>query len=318
MATTRSAVWIGGNDFRIEESEIPEPGPGQVRIQVRACGVCMTDVHTIEGKLAPTIPPFVFGHEWGGMVDAVGADVSGLEVGTRVAGSGQGGYAEVLVTSHARVYPIPHEASMDETVFVEPLACCIAAVYGARLPIGATVLVTGAGPMGLLLLLLARRGGAARVLVSEPSAARHAIALELGATVVVDPLAESLAASSAAFTGGYGVDAAFESAGQPAALADCLDAVAEGGTVVMVGVNPTSGRLEVPLYRFHRRNLTLRGSYGAHGTGDFRAAVTWLGELNLRPIISHRFGLSDVGAAFDLARTGQALKILVHPSSPDE
>lgn len=313
VVTTRSAVWTGGNDFRIEESAASEPGPGQVRVRVHACGVCMTDVHTIEGKLAPTSPPRVFGHEWGGVVDAVGPGVSGLEVGMRVAGSGQGGYAELIVAERERVYPIPSGASLDETVFVEPLACCISAVQSSHLPVGATVLVTGAGPMGLLLLLLARRAGAARVIVSEPSPSRRAVAANLGAAVAVDPTSDSLADAIAAFTNGRGVDAALESAGHPAPLADCVEAVTEGGTVVIVGVNPTSARLELPLYRFHRRNLTLRGSYGAHGSGDFRAAVNWLGELSLRPIISHRFALSDVGAAFDLARSGQALKILVNP-----
>jgi threonine dehydrogenase-like Zn-dependent dehydrogenase len=211
----------------------------------------------------------------------------------------------------ARVFPIAASASLDETVFVEPLACCLAAVQAANLAVGANVLVTGAGPMGLLTLQLARRGGAARVIVSEPLAARRVVARELGATAVVDPSSESLPEAIAELTGGRGVDAALESAGHPAPLADCLEAVAEGGTVVMVGVNPTPARLDLPLYRFHRRNLTLRGSYGAHGSGDFRAAVNWLGELQLRPIISHRFPLAAVGAAFDLARSGQGLKILV-------
>jgi L-iditol 2-dehydrogenase len=311
MATMRAAVWTGGNDFPVQESAVPEPGPGQVLVRVAVCGVCMTDVHTVEGKLAPSPPPRVLGHEWGGVIEAVGPGVSGLEPGTRVAGAGSGGYGEQIVAATERVFPIPQGAALDETVFVEPLACCIAAVESARLPVGGTALVTGAGPMGLLTLLLARRGGAARVIVSEPSAHRRAVARELAAAVTIDPLHESLADAVAELTRGRGVDAALETAGHPAPLGDCLDAVADGGTVVMVGVNPATARLELPLYRFHRRNLTLRGSYGAHGTGDFRAAVNWLGELHLAPIISHRFPLAQVGAAFDLARTGSALKVIV-------
>src|SRR5690242_20584134 len=107
MATMRSAVWAGGNDFRIEELAAIDPGPGQVRVRVHACGVCMTDVHTTEGKLAPVNPPFVFGHEWGGVVEAVGPGVSDLDLGARVAGWGQGGFAELIVAARERVYPIP-------------------------------------------------------------------------------------------------------------------------------------------------------------------------------------------------------------------
>jgi L-iditol 2-dehydrogenase len=271
----------------------------------------MTDVHTAEGLLEKRDPPFVFGHEWGGVVDAVGPDVANVEVGARVAGGGQGGFAEQLLRPADRVYPIPANASLDDTPFAEPILCCAAAVQNARLTVGTSVLITGAGPMGLLLLQLARRGGAARVIVSEPSASRRALALQLGADVAVDPTKESLPDAIAAFTRGVGVGAAFETAGSPIPLSDCVNAVAEDGTVVIVGVSPTASRFDLPLYRFHRRNLTLRGSYGDHGSGGFGTVVNWLGQLDVRPLISHRFDLSGVGEAFELARSGRGLKILI-------
>lgn len=307
----RCAVWVGGNEFRVEERPSPEPGPGEVRVRVHACGVCMTDVHTAEGLLEKREPPFVFGHEWGGTVDAVGPEVIGIEVGARVAGAGQGGFAEHVVRAADRVFPIPSNAAFDDAPFAEPILCCAAAVQNARLRVGSVALVTGAGPMGLILLQLVRRGGAARVIVSEPSAARRALARQLGADEAVDPTKESLPDVIATLTRGVGVDAAFETAGHPVPLDDCLNAVAEGGTVVIVGVNPTTAHLDLPLYRFHRRNLTLRGSYGDHGNGGFGTAVNWLGQLDLRPLISHRFDLADIGEAFDLARSGRGLKVLV-------
>lgn len=312
MPTMRAAVWTGGREFQIEEKPVPEPGPGEVRVRIHACGVCMTEVHTIEGHFGESSPPRVLGHEWGGVVDAIGPDVTGVEIGTPVACAGRFGFSEWGILPGDRVFPIPRGASLDEATFVEPLVCCVAAVQNARLSVGATVLITGAGPMGLILVQLARRGGAAHVLVSEPNDMRRTLALQLGADEAVDPTRDSLADAVAAFTGGVGVDAALETAGHPAPLGDCMQTVAEGGTVVIVGVNPASARFEVPLYQFHRRNLTLRGSYGGHGgTGGFKTAAAWLGQINLQPIISHRFDLAQTAEAFDVARSGKGLKVIV-------
>jgi threonine dehydrogenase-like Zn-dependent dehydrogenase len=312
MPTMRCAVWTGGREFQVQEKPIPEPGPGEVRIGVHACGVCMTEVHTIEGYFGEPKPPRIMGHEWGGVVEEIGPGVTGVELGTAVACAGQTGFSEKVVLSADRIFPIPRGASLDDVTFVEPLVCCVAAVQNARLNVGASVLITGAGPMGLMLVQLARRGGAAHVLVSEPNPTRRALALELGADEAVDPTTSSLAEAVAAFTKGAGVDAALETAGHPVPLNDCLNNVAEGGTVVIVGVNPGTARLELPLYQFHRRNLTLRGSYGGHGgSGGFKTATAWLGQLNLQPIISHRFDLADTAEAFDVARTGRGLKVVV-------
>jgi threonine dehydrogenase-like Zn-dependent dehydrogenase len=272
----------------------------------------MTEVHTVEGYFGPQDLPRILGHEWGGVVDALGPDATGVELGTPVACWGRSGYAEWGVVPSDRIFPIPDGVSLDEAVFVEPLACCVAAVQCARLDVGAQVLVTGAGPMGLILLQLARRGGAARVLVSEPNEARQKLALQLGADVAVDPARDSLADAVAAFTRGRGVAAAFETAGHLAPLTDCVSSVGEGGTVVIVGVSPASARFELPLYQFHRRNLTLRGSYGSHiGPGGFKQAANWLGQIELQPIISHRFDLADTAEAFDVARSGRGLKVIV-------
>jgi L-iditol 2-dehydrogenase len=263
-------------------------------------------VHSIEGYFGEPKPPRVMGHEWGGIVEGVGPGVTGVDLGAAVACAGQAGFSEKVVLAADRIFPIPRGAMLDDVTFVEPLVCCIAAVQNARLNVGASVLITGAGPMGLILVQLARRGGAAHVLVSEPNPVRRALALELGADMAIDPTTGVLASA------GAGADAALETAGHPVPLNDCLQHVAEGGTVVIVGVNAATARLELPLYQFHRRNLTLRGSYGAHGSsGGFKTAVTWLGQLNLQPIISHRFDLADTAEAFDVARTGRGLKVVV-------
>jgi threonine dehydrogenase-like Zn-dependent dehydrogenase len=307
MVRSRAMVWTGGRAFRLEERPLPEPGPGQVRVAVHACGVCMTEVHSLEGYFTIREAPVVLGHEWGGVVEAVGPDVAEVAVGTPVAGAGLGGYADHAVVSADRVFPLPAGVPLDDAAFVEPLACLIAAVESGPIPPGSSALITGAGPMGLMLLQLVRRAGA-RVLVSEPATARRELALRLGADQAIDPTRESLADAVAGFTDGQGVQTAFETAGHPAPLGQCVEALAAGGTAVVVGVAPSTARLDLPLYPFHRRNLTLRGSYGG---GDFAGAARLLGTLELQPIVSHRFGLAATAEAFEVARTGRGLKVLV-------
>jgi L-iditol 2-dehydrogenase len=214
-----------------------------------------------------------------------------------------------------RAYPIPDRTPPEEAVFVEPIACCLAAVEKARLPAGGVVLIAGAGPMGLILLQLARRAGAARVLVSEPNPDRRALAERLGADRAIDPRETPLTGAVDEFTRGAGVDVAFDASGQPAALRDGVAAVAEFGTVVMVGVPPATAHLDLPLYSFHRRNLTLVGSYGAFAPSTVARAVNWLGQIELTPLISHRFGLADISTAFEVARQGSGRKVIVYPNS---
>src|SRR6476620_1968384 len=164
----RRLMWLGGATQEVQECPIPEPGPGEVRVKVHACGVCMTEVHYAEGLFpTPVPPPFVWGHEWGGTVDALGPNVNGIEVGTPVSGSSRGGFAEYVVLPAASVVPLPPGVPLDACIFVEPLACCYASVQAAAPQPGMRALVTGAGPMGQMTAQLARLAGA-KVLLSDP------------------------------------------------------------------------------------------------------------------------------------------------------
>ena len=307
----RYVLWEGGPILRLTERPRPEVGPGEVRVRVHACGVCMTEVHFADGSVPPsTPPPYGFGHEWSGVVEAVGAGVARPAVGTPVAGASRGAFADYLVLPADHAFALPAGLPLDAGTFAEPLACCLTAVAAARLPAGATALVTGAGPMGQMIAQLARRAGA-RVLVSEPDERRRALARALGAAAVVDPLREPVAEAALAFTAGAGVDVAWETAGRPGPLGDCLEAVRPGGMTVMVGVNGTEASLSLPLYRFHRRQQALVGVYGAAGLETMRDAVAMLGHLDLMPLISHRFGLDQIDEAFAVAGSGRGLKVLV-------
>jgi threonine 3-dehydrogenase len=291
----------------------------------------MTEVHYAEGLFQPPEPPpWVWGHEWGGTVDALGPGVTGIEVGAAVSGGGRGGFAEYVVLPAANVVPLPPGVPLDACIFVEPLACCWASVRAADPKPGMRALVTGAGPMGQMTAQLTRLAGA-EVLVSDPDERCRALAAELGAVATVDPLRESVADAVRAFVGEpdpsgaagaplppgagnpVGVDIALETSGAPAALVDCIDVVRPGGTIVMVGVSPENATLPFPIWRFHRRQLTLKAVYGSGGIEAFHQAVALLPRLNLTRMISHRFGLGEIDAAYALARSGQRGKLLVDP-----
>lgn len=309
----RRLMWMGGATQQLQECPTPEPGPGEIRVKVHACGVCMTEVHYADGLFpTPEPAPWVWGHEWGGIVDAVGPGVTDMAAGAAVSGSGRGGFAEYVVLPAANVALLPPGVHLDNVIFIEPLACCYAAVRAAKPAPGMTALVTGAGPMGQMVAQLTRVAGA-RVLVSDPDEGCRKMALELGAEAAVDPVRESLADAVRAFAGADGVDIALESAGAAPALADCLQSLRPGGTAIMVGVNAADASIPFPLWRFHRWQLKLEGVYGSGGVETFREAVKMLPQLQLTRMISHRFGLAEIDEAFAVARAGQRGKVLIEP-----
>jgi L-iditol 2-dehydrogenase len=234
-----------------------------------------------------------------------------------VVGIGSGGFAEQVVLPARSVFAVPEDVPLEHVALLEPIVACAGAIRSAGLSIGSSVLITGSGPMGLLLVQLARRGGAARVFVSEPSPERQRLALLLGAERVIDPTTTSVEATVREMTGGKGVDAAFETVGHAGPLHECLEAVGDGGTVVIVGVNAQSTPLELDLFRYHPRNLTIRWSWGPADFGDFARAVpicsVWLPQLKLDELISHRFALDQIAEAFEVARSRRGLKVLVLP-----
>lgn len=306
---------MGQDRFELEQRETLEPGPGEVRIGVQICGVCLTDVHSAEGLFGDLKPPAVLGHEFAGVVEAVGPNVSELAPGDQVVCIGTGGFAEQIVLPVNRVFRMPPDVPIERAALVEPMTACMAAVQGAAIPLGATALVTGAGPMGLIVLQLARRGGAARVLVSEPDPERRELARRMGAETTLDPRAHSVPDAVRSLTDGLGAHVAFETAGHAIPLGECLEAVRPNGTVVVVGVNAASVHLDLDLYRYHPRNLTLRWSWGPAGFGDYARAVPvalpWLSQLQLDELISHRFRLAEIREAFAIARERKGLKALV-------
>ena len=220
----KSAVFYGKHDLRVEESAKPAVGRRDVLINVKACGVCGTDVHIYEGDkgAADVTPPTILGHEFAGVVEAVGSDVSGFKPGDRVCidpnhpcgccepcrdginhycehmtGYGttvNGGFAEYCSVDMQQVYKLGDHTSFEQGAMTEPVACCLHGIDMCNIKPGSTVVVIGGGMIGLLMMQLAKNAGATKVVLLEPVEGKREVALKLGADLAIDSIHEDVPA----------------------------------------------------------------------------------------------------------------------------
>lgn len=329
----RVATWRGASRFTIDEVPDPVAGPGQVVVGVHSAGICGTDIHATQG-LFPWQPPLVLGHEYTGIVREVGRGVSRRLVGRRVAcepsyGCGEcadchagrvsqcprcvrvGGFAERVALPASCVHPLPRGLDPVTATLTEPAACCLAGLETFEMPRDATVLVIGGGLMGLLSMVLARRRGARRLILSDPIEERRRIARRLGAHVVVDPLGEHLSDRVMALTRGRGADVVCEAVGKPELVAEAMKLVKPAGFVQLVGVSPRGSQLPLDLWDVHFREIRIGGTFG-RGTA-FRRALALLPKLGVKRLVTARFPLERIGEAFAHAAAGQGVKTVITP-----
>ena len=328
------ATWRGGPRFTIDEVPEPTPAAGQALISVHAAGICGTDVHATQG-LFPWKPPMVMGHEYTGIVQDVGRGVSRRLVGRAVAcepsyGCGAcadcaegrvsqcagctrvGGFAERVVLPASCLHPLPRGLDPVTAAMTEPAACCLAGLEMFRMPRGATVVVMGGGIMGLLTMMLARRRGARRLILSDPIAERRAMAKRLGATDVIDPAREDLGQRVRALTRDRGADVVCEAVGKPELVEQALALVRPRGVLQLVGVNPKGSRLPLDLWDVHFREITIHGAFGRGSA--FRRALRLMPTLGAKPLITARFPLPQIEEAFAHAAAGRGVKTVITPA----
>ena len=308
-------------------------------VEVKACGICGTDVHIFHGNY-PVKYPLIPGHEFSGVVCAVGDGVTGIGVGERVAvdpnnACGQcsycrrgrvnlcknldpvgvtrdGGFAEYCRVPAARVYPLPDSVSFEEGALMEPLACAVRGIQMAEIEPGDTVAVLGGGPMGGLLIQLARIRGAGKIFLSEPIPKRRDIALSLGADMAVNPLQDDVRRALLSLDPD-GADVVFEAAGLAATAEQSLHLAKRGGKVIFFGVVPPAEKVEVSPYLINENELTIRGSFNNPLTNSRALELIASGRVNVKPYISHRFPIERFEEAFFLFRKSEVFKILIVP-----
>lgn len=338
----RVAVLTEPDNVVLESREIPQPGPGQVQIAVRAVSVCGSDVHYYDhGRIGGFVmhAPLVLGHETSGVISAVGSGVAGPTVGTRVAVEPQsecgrcaqcrqgryhlcpdvaffatppvdGAFAEYVVVPAHRAHPIPESVSDEAAALVEPLSVALHAARKAEIGTGTRVLVSGAGPVGLLCLQVALARGAAAVVVSDVMALRREAATEYGASATVDGNDHDSALASVGQVLGQ-ADVVLECTGVQPAIDLAVAACAPAATVVLVGTGAT---VTLPLDLVQARELVVKGTFRYAHVYPAAIELAASGRIRLDSMITSHHPLEDAeGALLAARRDPIALKAVVHP-----
>lgn len=308
------------------EREIPGLAPDEVLVKVKASAICGSDLHIARG-LHPSAPlPVTIGHEFSGDIVAVGSQVTTARVGERVTvepsivcgkcdacrhgeysycehisftyRNGDGAMADYVVVKEPYVYELPDYLSYETGALVEPLAVATHAVRRAGISLGETVLIIGAGAIGMMVAAMCRRAGASQIIIADFSDNRLAMALEVGATVAVNSGKVDLEQEVARLTGGKGVDKSFECVGRESCFNQAIMTLKRNGTATIVGI------YEKPIVQFPASRLVTHEIHiqGAQSyCWDFPIAIAAARDLPMQKFITHTFPLDQLQQALDTA-----------------
>ncbi len=325
-------------DISVEDREVPSPGAHEVLVAVRSVGVCGSDIHYFEhGRIGPYVvdAPVILGHEASGVVVALGADVTGLSVGTRVAlepgvpcgacvecRAGRynlcpdvvfyatppvdGAFAEFVTIHEDFAHPVPDSISDDAAALLEPLSVGVWACRKAEVALGMSVLIAGAGPVGIMTALVARASGASRIVLSDVNVDRLSKASDLGFDAV------DARKWNAADT--VDADVFVDCSGNPAAIDAGIRAVKPAGKVILVGM-AADGMVPLPIDVIQGRELWVTGTFRYANTYPTAIDLVASGAVNLDELVSKTFTLDEVEAALNYHHVDPAaMKVIVRVS----
>ncbi|MFQ6081185.1 MAG: zinc-binding dehydrogenase [Candidatus Bathyarchaeia archaeon] len=341
----RAALLYGVRGLDIRSIDIPEIGPGEILVRVRAATTCGTDVKIFQrGYVERVIKlPTVFGHEWAGDVVKVGDGVSWIQEGMRVrAGNSApclrcrmcqkgkynlcedmtwlwGAYAEYIKVPARMVMlntqEIPPHITYEEAAVTEPLACVLHGIEEAGVKLGDKVAIIGAGPVGLLHLQLAKKLGAEKAIISDVVDERLQVAQQLGADDIINAKREDAVDMVRLLTEGYGADVVIEAVGLPTTWEQALRMVRKGGTVLEFGGCPPGTEIRVGTELLHYGEITVMGTFHATPT-HFKEALNLIASrtIKVKPLITREMKLDEIKRAFKILTTSKSdLKIAIHP-----
>ena len=343
----KAAVLRAPQVLEVGDIETPEAGPGELILSVRAATVCGTDLRILSGKKTKGVRfPSIIGHEFAGVVVQTGSGVTAFKNGDRVcmdpvipcracsyckAGlenvclnrqamgyEFDGGFAEfvripAIALTSGNVFKMPNGMSFEAAALSEPLACCINGQKNAQVGLGDSVLIMGAGPIGLMHAALAKAAGARQVIISEPNASRRQAALERGVNHACDPMKESLLDFVKQRTDGLGADVVILAIGVPALANEALSIVRKGGRVNLFAGFSQGDMSSIDVNLIHYKEITVTGASALTRQG-YELALHMLssGQIDATSLITHRYAVADSMAAFEAASNGSALKVAIH------
>jgi L-iditol 2-dehydrogenase len=331
--------------LELQDLPQPEAGPGELLIQVAACGICGSDVHGFDGTSGRRIPPIVMGHEAAGLVTATGRGVTAFQPGDRVTfdstvycgecpyclrgevnlcdrrqvigvSCGEyrraGAFAEYVTVPARIAYKLPANMSFAEAAMLEPVSVALHAIKLSEVRGGETALVLGAGMIGLLTLQAARAAGCSRVFIADIDPTRLRLAESMGATETLQLSGSELSTEILRRTGS-GVDLALEAVGREETIHAAIHSVRKGGTVTLIGnITP---QVTIPLQVVVSRQLRLQGT--AASAGEYLEAIELIssGAIQVKPLITAVAPLEDGPRWFDrlYAHEPNLMKIILSP-----
>lgn len=335
----RASVLTGVGSLTVEERPVPSPAPHEVLVEVAAVGVCGSDVHYYRhGRIGDYVvrAPMILGHELSGRIAAAGADVDPGRVGQRVAVEPQrpcrrchhclsgrynlcphmrffatppvdGALCRFVTIDAEMAHPVPDSMSDEAAALLEPLSVAIAAMRKAAVAPGTSVLIAGAGPIGVMCAQTARAFGAARIVVSDPAPARRDRVRRFGATETLDPSSVDVAALTPE------VDAFIDASGAPSAVVDGIKATGPAGRVVLVGMGADNYRL--PVSYIQNMELVVTGVFRYTDTWPAATHLVTSGAVDVDSLVTGRFDLDHVDDALNSDADPASLKSIVLPNA---
>jgi threonine 3-dehydrogenase len=325
----------------LTDVEVPEIGHNDLLIKIRKTAICGTDMHIYNWDewSQKTIPvPMVVGHEYVGEVVGIGQEVKGFSIGDRVSGEGhitcghcrncragrrhlcrntsgvgvnrQGAFAEYLVIPAFNAFKIPHNISDDLAAIFDPFGNAVHTALSFDL-VGEDVLITGAGPIGIMAAAVARHVGARHVVITDVNPYRLELARKMGATRAVNVNSDDLAQVMKELGMTEGFDVGLEMSGVPMAFRDMLAKMNNGGKIAMLGIPPQDVAIDWNQVIF--KGLTIKGIYGREMFETwYKMASLIQGGLDLKPIITHQFGVDEFQQGFETMGSGQSGKVILN------
>jgi L-iditol 2-dehydrogenase len=340
----KAAMYYGIGDVRYEETDVPEIGPGELLIKVGTALTCGTDVKTYKRghPLLIRHTPALFGHEYAGTIEAVGEGVEDFKVGMRVVATNSapcgecfyckrnmpnlcaelkeslvnGAFAEYIRVPKEVVrwntHRIPDLLSFRDAALTEPLACVVHGIEESNIKLGDTVVVIGAGPIGQMLIMLAKKNGATTVIASDLAELRRDIALKAGADTVIDPAKEDPVDRVKAETEGRGADVVIEAVGIRQTWEQAVDMTRDAGTTVLFGGAASGTKFELDTGRFHYGQLTIKGVFHLkprHVEQALKLIIA--GDINPDLLISHEMSIERINEALEKMGAGETMKVAI-------
>lgn len=332
--------------LELVDMPVPEIGPDDLLVRVKACGICGSDVHGWDGSTGRRIPPLVMGHEAAGVVEAVGANVKDMKAGDRVTFDStiscgncyfcskgrinlcdnrqvlgvspgeyrrHGAFAEYVNVPRRVSYKLPDQLSFEHAALIEAVSVAVHAVNRTPILLGDSAIVVGSGMIGLLVVQAARLAGCGLIIAVDLEDNKLALAKQLGADIGLNPKTDDVPARIQKMTGGRGADIAFDVVGATAPIGTAMSSIRKGGALTLVGnITP---RIELPLQAAVSREITLYGSCASNGEYPECIDLLARGAIKVDPIISATAPLAEGRAWFERLYSHEPglMKVILQP-----